>query len=126
MYTLTVAALSIVGIASLVIFSRFASRSSLVSQIGGALARRTLSIYVTHAFFLEILAVAVMYGQRRGWSLPSGTVFGAVFIPVVTIAAVAVSLALYAFAAKFRLRWLYEPPAVLRAFKPGRRRPRML
>lgn len=112
-YPFVLAALSIIGIASFVIGSSFLARSATARRIGSFFSARTLPIYVTHAFALEVLAVLFAWARREGWELPAGLWFPLLFVPVVVAIVVAVSVSLHALSRRWRFAWLYEPPAVV-------------
>ncbi|MCI2958004.1 acyltransferase family protein [Agromyces atrinae] len=112
---LTTALVSVVGIVAAILLSAWASRSAAVVRVGRYLAARTLPIYVGHAFLFEVVAVIAESSRRAGFAPSIGnTVTGVLVIPIVVIAAVAASAALYDASRRWNFAWLYEPPARLR------------
>lgn len=107
-------AIGAVGVVTLVILSRWVARWGVVRRMGGYLARRTLPIYVVHAFALELLAVGLAFATRRGWGLPSeNPLVNVFFVPAVFLAVVGASLGVDALARRWNARWLFEAPALL-------------
>lgn len=102
----------VVGIAMFLGASAVVTRSSQVARLAEYLAKRTLAIYVGHAFMLEILVIALTLWSRRVPELAlHGTVAMVAFVPVTTVALIWASTALYDVATRHRLRVLYQPPA---------------
>lgn len=119
-YPVVLAALTLTGVASLVIASRFASASLSVSRFGAYFAARTLPIYVTHAFVLEVLAAGSAWARTQGWMLTGGAAVEMLFVPVVVVAVTGASVALHSLSRRQGFAWLYAPPAPLLAWMGSR------
>ncbi|MET3466763.1 acyltransferase family protein [Microbacterium sp. BDGP8] len=108
--------ITIAGIVALVLISRILERAAVVRTWGRYLARRTLPIYVVHAFLLEVLALVMTrlpIGASPGLALPVGSWTAALFVPVTFALVVAASLALDAVAPRIGARWLFTAPRLV-------------
>jgi uncharacterized membrane protein YcfT len=112
-YATVVAALTVTGMATLIVISGVLSRWAPMRRTGAFIAARTLPIYVTHAFLLELLAVGARLLRERGWTPPHSGWVGALFVPLVFVVVVTASVGLHGLSRWGHFRWLFEPPARL-------------
>jgi uncharacterized membrane protein YcfT len=99
------------GVAALVAWSVLAVRVRVIARISRYLAPRTLSVYVGHAFLLEVFAIGVMalQGTRADWFLGSTTV-AVLFVPVLTALLVFIATWFYDRCTQGAFAWVFQPP----------------
>jgi len=109
--SIRVPVLAAFGISALIAWSSLMSRGRRTARLAGYLARRTLAIYVGHAFLLEVLALALLALRQLipGWDPASGVAM-ILFVPIVTAALVFATTWLYDRCVPGPLAWLYQPP----------------
>ncbi|UFU02193.1 acyltransferase [Ruania suaedae] len=103
-------ALNVLGLVAALQLAVLASRAGPARRLGHYLAGRTLAIYVLHPILLSGVIVAVRRGDGTAVLPLTSPILNVLLFPLLTVALVAASTALYDLARRVGAPWLFALP----------------